>query len=894
MLCNKIVLLLHSLPALRAFLTSSGKLPCFSAASHRRGLEIATGPKIPMMRPAMPPSFALPLLTLCALVAPLTAMAQLPPEPTDQLPPPATRTIDFRRDIQPLFEASCVQCHARGKSKGGLSLETRADFVAGGESGVPAVAGQSAGSKLIELVSGLNPDQIMPQKGRRLTREQVGLVRAWIDQGMAWPEEITFFKPEPANLHPRAPELPPARPGLEHPMDRIVDAYFARHQLAWAEPIDDRAYARRVWLDTVGLLPPPAELAAFIADRSADKRARLVQRLLADNQRYAEHWLTFWNDLLRNDYRGTGYTDGGRKQITGWLYTALARNLPYDQFVAQLLNPGAEAEGFANGIIWRGVVNASMVPPMQAAQAVAQVFLGVNLKCASCHNSFINSYTLEDSYGLASVYATRPLEIAECDRPTGEIARVKFLYEDLGAIDVQADANRRRQQLVEIITGRKNGRLPRAMVNRLWQRFMGHGLVEPVDEMDQPAWSPELLDWLAEDLVAHGYDLKHTMTRILTSRAYQLRAVPLGETREDYVFRGPAVRRLSAEQFVDAIGSIAGLSHASTEGKLNRAAALAPAASSLPLQPKWIWGAAGAQAGAKPEVLIFRRNIVLPTAPTEAHVAICADDNYSIRINGKQVASSARRNSTLTDWLDATAHLQGGENLIEITASNMPPDEGRLASIKSDALPELDSPAGLILYARVRTGRETLDFVSDRSWTALAYPRPPNTASGLSVAPDLGTPIELGPATELGGVDLAPWRLGRHFIELAAATKDTLPVERAALVAANPLMVALGRPNREQVTTVRPGTATTLQALELTNGATLAKMLRSSAEKLAASNPDSPAALIEQLYHRSLSRPPTSAELGIASRLVDSPARIEGIEDLLWSIAMLPEFQLIR
>ena len=452
------------------------------------------------------------------------AQAALTPDQVAQLPPAAQGPVDFARDIRPIFEASCVQCHARGKNKGSFSLETRQDFVEGGETGVPALAGKSAESLVVAMISGLDPESVMPKKGKTLTKDQVAVFRAWIDQGMVWPKEINFHKHEPANLRPR--ELadiavpPSALPSLENPIDRFVDAGFAKNQIAWPAPVDDRTYARRVWLDTIGLLPPAAELEAFVAEVGVDKRARLVQRLLGDHQRYAEHWLSFWNDLLRNDYKGTGYIDGGRKPITGWLYTALARNRPYNAFVAELVNPGTEAEGFANGITWRGTVNASMVPPMQAAQSVAQVFLGVNLKCASCHDSFINEYTLKDAYGLASIYANGPLEIAECDKPTGHIGQVKFLYEEIGLIDARADAATRKRQLADVITGRANGRLPRTIVNRLWQRFLGYGLVEPVDEMDRPAWSPALMDWLAEDLAAHGYDLKHTMARILTSRPF--------------------------------------------------------------------------------------------------------------------------------------------------------------------------------------------------------------------------------------------------------------------------------------------------------------------------------------------------------------------------------------
>ena len=841
------------------------------------------------------PTIRISLRPFCALLSGLSiahsASAKLPPEMIARLPAPVARTVDFAREIQPIFEASCVQCHARGKSKGGFSLETRADFLAGGDAGAPALAGQSAESTVVAMISGLNPEIVMPKKGKKLTPDQVAVFRAWIDQGMKWPEAITFFKHEPANLRPRDTVPVPNKRGLDQPLDRLVDAYFAKNRIAWPMPVDDRTYARRVWIDACGLLPPPAELEAFVAERASDKRARLVARLLAEPQRYAEHWLTFWNDLLRNDYKGPGYTDGGRKQITGWIYTALARNLPYDQFVAQLVNPGADAEGFANGIIWRGAVNASMVPPMQAAQGIAQVFLGVNLKCASCHDSFINEYTLNDSYGLAGIYSDGPLEIAECDKPTGHTARVKFLYDELGGIDGTAAPATRKQQLAEVMTGRKNGRLPRTIVNRLWQRFMGHGLVEPVDEMDRPAWSPEVLDWLAEDLVAHGHDLKHTMARILTSRAYQLPAVSLGETEENFRFRGPAVRRLNAEQFADAITTLTGQTLAKTDAKLNRHAALSPAAEQLPLQPKWIWGAAQAQVKAPPATLVFRRAVTLSATPTTAHFAISADDNYAIKINGRNAGTSGRRNSTATDWIDVQANLRAGDNTIEITVVNLPPDDGRLVAVKTDALPDAASPAGLILYARWRVGEEIADFVSDGSWTVTALPEPPNDRFAVRSNREK---VEIGPATELGGVELAPWRLGRHFLDVAAAPKDTLPVQRASLVNSDPLMAALGRPNREQVITVRQATATTLQALELTNGATLAKRLKLGAEKILATPPADPVALVEALYRQALGRAPSATEQRLATQLVGSPATVEGLDDFLWSLTMLPEFQLIR
>ena len=305
--------------------------------------------------------------------------------------------------------------------------------------------------------------------------------------------------------------------------------------------MSDRLFARRAYLDLNGLLPSPERLDAFEQDTRPGKDARLVEALLEDRRAYADHWLTFWNDALRNAYRGTGFIDDGRKTITPWLYRSLYENKPYDRFVHELVSPVPGSEGFTKGIVWRGVVNASQVPPVQAAQNVSQVFLGTNLKCASCHDSFVNDWKLTDAYALASVFAEKPLEINRCDKPTGEISSVGFIYPELGSIDASAPRKERMKQLADILVKPENGRFARTIVNRLWAHLMGRGIVEPLDDMDQAPWSQDLLDWLAGDLVAHGYDLKHTLDRIATSRTYRLPSVGLAEPadRGPYVFRGP-------------------------------------------------------------------------------------------------------------------------------------------------------------------------------------------------------------------------------------------------------------------------------------------------------------------------------------------------------------------
>lgn len=634
------------------------------------------------------------VLAAVLLCLAVSVRAEEPPA----LPPPVDQPVNFHEDVAPILLGSCVACHAGKNDDGGFQIGTREQVLKGGDSGPVVVEGKSAESLLIQLVAGQEPERIMPAKGPKLTPKQIGVLRAWIDQGLKW-EEGFVIRPKyvPAELKPRKPELPVAMEGAsEHPIDRLLAPYFAAQGVE-IRLVDDRTFARRAYLDVLGLLPAPEDVDAFVADSSPDKRAQLIDRLLADRQQYAAHWFSFWNDALRNDYQGTGYIDGGRQQISAWLFTSLGENKPYDQFVRELITAAPGAEGFIKGIVWRGVVNASQVPEMQAAQNVSQVFLGINLKCASCHDSFINDWTLHDAYGLASVFAEGQLEVHRCDQPKGEFAPIKFLYPELGKID-GGDRSARLAQLADLMTHQQNGRLARTIVNRLWGRLLGRAIIEPVDEMDNAPWNADLLDWLAVDLAEHGYDLARTLRLILTSQAYQLASVDRGERdAEEFVFRGPVVRRLSAEQFVDALAQ---LTHA--------------------------W----------PE----KADVELPPI--------------------------------------------GGEPAVR----------------------------------------------------------------------DIGI--------------------------------------RAAFKTSNPLTTAMGRPNREQVVTSRPQTATTLEALELTNGQTLADTLARGASHWSAQHVAAEA-LVTQLYRQALGRAPHAEELAAGSALVGDPVTPEGIQDLLWALVMSPEFQLV-
>jgi mono/diheme cytochrome c family protein len=794
-------------------------------------------------------AFATALATTAALLC--TAQTKRPAQPASK--PRSNTLVDYKKQVKPLLDSRCGACHGNGTKLGGFDMRTREGFLTGGTTGPAVKVGSSAESYLIKMVSGHVPGKLMPARGPRLTTKEVGLLAAWIDQGLKFGDvkEEAAWRPI---LSPRRVALSSVAPGsgLTNPVDRLVSEYFqigkpkGAKVAKWPGLVDDRTYARRVYLDLIGMLPTPAELHAFLVDKRPDKRAQLAKMLLGDNRRYAEHWLTFWNDMLRNDYAGTGYIDGGRTQITNWLYSALVTNKPYDRFVAELINPTSESAGFVNGIVWRGVVNASQTPQMQASQNISQVFMGVNMKCASCHDSFINAWKLTDSYGMAAIYADGPLPVVRCDKPTGKTAQVKFMYPELGTIDGNAPKAQRIEQLAKVVTSKQNGRLARTLVNRLWQKLMGRGLVEPTDEMDNKPWDPDLLDWLSTDFADNGYDVKKTLYTIVTSRAYQLPVMSLkSELAENFVFRGPVVKRMQAEQFVDAVSSLTG-----------------------------VWQAPASQ------FRIAKGKPMLPMGGS-AHVEFKSELMRSgaveidVDVTGAKVLSlmvTDGGNGGNFDWADwVNPRLEGPRGTLKLT--------------------ELPWRSGTTGYGKIQINKSVVEKplrLGDKSYTEGIGTHANSIITW--VIPEGYTRFKATAGPDQGGIESQG---SETSVELYVVTGDlSLLKSRASLAVADPLMRALGRPNREQVVTERSPVATTLQAIELTNGRTLASMLEQGAEKWSkeAKSADD---VVGRLYEYALGRPPTPAEGQMAKEVVGEPVRKEGVEDLLWSLVMLPEFQLV-
>ena len=767
---------------------------------------------------------------------------------------PAAAAVDFAHDVVPILKQHCADCHLGSKRKGGLSMNTRADFLAGSENGKIAEPGKPDDALLLKLLTSADKDDQMPPKGERVPAGKIAVLRAWIAEGMIWQDGFTFGASgwEPP-LKPRRVELPPAVDGREHPIDRIVDRYLAEHKVPRPSRVDDATIARRVSLDVVGLLPEP--------DTKVGDRTQFIAATLARDVEYAEHWLTFWNDLLRNDYQGTGYIDGGRKQITGWLYKALLNNMPYDQFARELLAPPTgDSDGYINGIKWRGNVNASQVREIQFSQSVSQVFLGINMKCASCHDSFIDRWKLDDAYALAAVFSDHQLEIFRCDKATGRQAKAGWIFPELGSINAAAPQPERLKQLAALMTHSDNGRFTRTIVNRIWHRLMGRGLVHPVDAMHTEPWNADLLDYLAVWFADQKYDVKKFIAFICTSEAYQSRVAAEPAEGEKFVYHGPLARRLTAEQFVDAVWRLTGTAPGAPHGSVTRGR-LQPADA---LTAKWIWSRADASAAAPSgEKIVFRVTVKLPAASSGGRVVLSCDNSCEVLLDDKPLAK-------LDNWEApasvALPKLKAGEHTFLVTATN------------GGSGP---NPAGLIVEARIRQDKAAaITVASDASWS---------WATGSAVL--TGRPA-WQPAAVLTNQSVWGKISGDLRTGLGQSTGGG-PV-RASVVPSDLLQRALGRPNREQIVSMRPENLTTLEAIDLANGDILAGLLRKGAQGLLASGKGTAAELAGDLCQRALSRPPSAEESALLVSTLGDKLTQQSIEDALWILLMLPEFQFVR
>jgi Protein of unknown function (DUF1549)/Protein of unknown function (DUF1553) len=375
----------------------------------------------------------------------------------------------------------------------------------------------------------------------------------------------------------------PARPGFtwsnppaKNYIDELIDARLQKLRMNPSDVCTDGEFLRRTYLDLLGLLPTPEETRRFLADNDPHKRATLIDALLARPE-FAEYWALRWSDVLRNEEKQLDRK--GSQVYYDWIKDAFAKDMPLNQFAKELLASKGSTYTSPPANYYRALRD-----PQARAEATAQVFLGIRMLCAKCHNHPFNQWTQDDYHQLAAFFPRIQYKIVTNDRKdkldshefvgdqevfqddtsevkhpvTGAVLKPKFLggaTPDLGATDD------RLQALADWVADPKNPFFARTQANRIWSYLMGRGIVEPNDDFRQsnPPVNEPLLAALAKDLTDHGFDQKHLIRAIMNSRTYQLSASPNDTNADDENnFSHTLIRSLPAEALLDALAQVTG------------------------------------------------------------------------------------------------------------------------------------------------------------------------------------------------------------------------------------------------------------------------------------------------------------------------------------------------
>jgi mono/diheme cytochrome c family protein len=340
------------------------------------------------------------------------------------LPPPGTRRVSFVKDIQPIFTNSCFECHGPEKQKAGLRLDQKEAALKGGDTAPLLVPGKSAESLIIQAVAGTRDDIArMPKKKDPLTDEQIGLLRAWIDQGADWPDTATVAsgRKDPAKHWAfKAPSRPPLPRGTSsrwqrNAIDNFVLARLETERLKPSPEAEKITLLRRLSLDLIGLPPTISELDAFLADRSKDAYEKQIERLLA-SPHYGERWGRLWLDAARYADSDGFEKDKSRSVwfYRDWVIDALNKDIPYDQFVVEQIAGDRLPDASQDQIVATGFLRNSMineeggVDPEQfrmdamfdRMDCIGKGVLGLTIQCAQCHDHKYDPLKQEDYYRM--------------------------------------------------------------------------------------------------------------------------------------------------------------------------------------------------------------------------------------------------------------------------------------------------------------------------------------------------------------------------------------------------------------------------------------------------------------------------------------------------------------
>jgi uncharacterized protein DUF1549/uncharacterized protein DUF1553 len=353
-------------------------------------------------------------------------------------------------------------------------------------------------------------------------------------------------------------------------IDRLVDAKLERLKIQPSPVADDVTVFRRLSLDLTGRLPSPESVRAFLGDPTPSrlKRAKTIDKLIASPE-YVDHWTVKWGDLLQSSRKYLG--EKGAYEFQQWIHDGIASNRPYDKLVRELLT--ARGSSYDNPAANYFRVTREPKPSMEKT---TQVFLGVRMVCAQCHDHPFERWTQNQYYQMSAFFSAVGIRAGyevgeeivfdqradyEMKHPKdGRLMKPQFMLGS-GAAPVP-DGPQRRDALAEWLTSRDNPYFAKAIANRMWSYFVGKGIIDPVDDIraSNPPSNPALLEALTKDFVAHDFDLRHLMRTIVSSRTYQVSIVTnewnAGD-RDNFSHAIP--RRLSAEELMDGVSSAAGV-----------------------------------------------------------------------------------------------------------------------------------------------------------------------------------------------------------------------------------------------------------------------------------------------------------------------------------------------
>lgn len=397
---------------------------------------------------------------------------------------------------------------------------------------------------------------------------------------------------------PAVPVPAPAADASDRPLTEIDRFLLARLQAEGIAPMplaDDFSFLRRLALDTLGVIPTPEQINQFLADPPGTRRKLAIERFL-EHPAWADHWVGYWQDVLAENPGLTKPELNNTGPFRWFLHESFLDNKPLDRLVTELtLMEGSAYDGGPAGF---AIASQNDVPMAAKAHILGTAFLGVEMKCARCHDAPYHDLQQQDLFALAAMLKRGPQAVpgsssipaspeqlarmhVKVTLQPGSSVKPNWPFQDLleeppgETGPLPAELLRTPQDSREIlaaqITSPHNRRFARVLVNRLWHRYLGRGLVEPVDDWEGIECShPELLDWLAHELVTHNYDLKHVARLIFLSDAYQRIPAPSGDVKASELFAGPARRRMTGEQLADSLLLATGKDFESEELTMDR------------------------------------------------------------------------------------------------------------------------------------------------------------------------------------------------------------------------------------------------------------------------------------------------------------------------------------